>query len=196
MTTRCKYKLYNHFETSNDSMETVISRIASDISFLLSTRKTPVLSINDPSILSMILYILNKKTRSSNELLILQCMLESFDSFIQSLKYAESYKEILMNISLVLAYEEFNNNSLLFRFGESGDKFYIILKGKVSILLPKEFTASLDYFSYIKYLTYLFYIKEKELLINLILYNMETFYIEKDTFLKEMTEYKTLLFRN
>ena len=195
MTTRRKYKLYSHFETSDDSLEVAITRIASDISFSHSTRKTPILSINDPTILSIILYILNKKTRSKNELLILQCMLESFDSFIQGLKYADSYKDILINISLVLTYEESLGNSLLFRFGESGDKFYIILKGKVSILLPKEFTASLDYFSYIKYLTYLFYIKEKELLINILISNMETFYIDKDTFFKEMSEYKSLLFR-
>ena len=35
-----------------------------------------------------------------------------------------------------LKYEKFGKESLIFNYGDTGDKFYIILKGKVSVLIP------------------------------------------------------------
>ena len=175
MTTRRRFKLFSRLDSTNDydSQESPITRIATEINLSYYNNKSPTLPLNDDKTLSIILDILTKKSRSSNELLILQCMLESFDSFIHSLKCEETFKDILTNIALVLTYEESLGNTLLFRFGDTGDKFYIILKGSVSVMIPKEYTVLFDYVSYVKYLVYLFYIKEKELLLNVILTNRD-----------------------
>lgn len=51
-------------------------------------------------------------------------------------------------------------NSALFNYGDIGDKFYVIIKGEVAILIPQEKQISLSYFEYVAYLCNLSRYKE------------------------------------
>ncbi len=44
----------------------------------------------------------------------------------------------LTEVAKVLNYENFKKGSNVFEWGSFGDKFYIILRGRVSVLVPQE----------------------------------------------------------
>ena len=61
----------------------------------------------------------------------------------------------------LLSYMELKKGQILFRVGDNGDKFYFILRGKVSILKLKEINnVEMTYFEYIDYCMYLLSQKE------------------------------------
>ena len=62
--------------------------------------------------------------------------ISDFSSMIKS--KTDDLDQLMLNISYVINYEKFVANSLIFRTGEFGSKFYLILQGKVVILLPKD----------------------------------------------------------
>jgi CRP-like cAMP-binding protein len=44
----------------------------------------------------------------------------------------------LTEVAKVLTYEHFKKGTNVFDWGSFGDKFYIILRGKVSVMVPQE----------------------------------------------------------
>ena len=48
----------------------------------------------------------------------------------------DKFELILYQIASHLIYEKYNENELICKYGDIGDKFYIILKGKVAFLVP------------------------------------------------------------
>ena len=44
----------------------------------------------------------------------------------------------LKQISIKMNYEYYVKNTVIFKYGEKGNKFYIILKGKIGFLIPKK----------------------------------------------------------
>ena len=60
--------------------------------------------------------------------------------FYQIIKkqYCDKTKEILKKIASVMNFETQKANKLLFRPGDEGRKFYIILNGSVDVLIPKQ----------------------------------------------------------
>lgn len=44
----------------------------------------------------------------------------------------------MTEVAKVLNYENFKKGSNVFEWGSFGDKFYIILRGRVSVLVPQE----------------------------------------------------------
>lgn len=59
--------------------------------------------------------------------------------------------------------ESKNKDSVLFRYGNKGNKFYILLSGQVTILLLKETKVQLSFLRYIQHLFLLKMMKEDEL---------------------------------
>ena len=76
------------------------------------------------------------------------------------------YNEILARIPNQVSLEKFEERSLLFRTGERGDKFYIVLKGRVAIIVASPKTVKMNYKSYIQYLFTLRKEEEIEILHN------------------------------
>ena len=81
-------------------------------------------------------------TESRNELTT-KCILpylQSLPSFTEVIKTASSTKhfdEVMNEIALHMKHETVKKERVVIKNGDKGDKFYLILSGKVSFLVPK-----------------------------------------------------------
>ena len=89
-------------------------------------------------------------------------------------------ENLIEEISIHLRHEYIPRNNLVCRFGERGEKFYIILKGKVTFLVPKLIKCYLNFEEYITYLMQLRKNDEFELLNNLLVQNRILYPFEDD----------------
>ena len=79
------------------------------------------------------------------------------------------------NCAKQLSFTQIQKGNILFRIGDIGDRFYFILKGKVSILKPKKHTYYLTFQQYLNYCNYLHNNKEDYLLNKVLQSNYESF---------------------
>ena len=77
----------------------------------------------------------------------------------------EELDELLYNISSRLKYEHILKNKFICKYGEKADKFYIILRGKVTFCIPKANKHYLNEEEYILFLLKLRFINEAELIL-------------------------------
>ena len=76
---------------------------------------------------------------------------------------------------------------MLFRRGDEGDKFYIILKGSVSILIPKSIDVAMSEYEYVYYLLQLKLNNEFSLLKKVVSLNKHIFHLgEYEIFSKSL----------
>ena len=75
----------------------------------------------------------------------------------------EIFDNTLTIISSFLRHKSCKQNNILFRFGDRGENYYIILRGKVDILLAKPFQIDLNRQEYIEFLAKLVKQGEQEL---------------------------------
>ena len=97
-------------------------------------------------------------------------MIKNFMNIFKGQTENEELEEVLYNISSKLKYEHIGKNKLICKFGDKSDKFYIILKGKVTFYVPK---LNKQYFSQEEYIKFLLNLRKKDE-IELIKINMET----------------------
>lgn len=98
-----------------------------------------------------------------------------------------------------LTFQEYHPGEIIFKIGDAGDRFYIILSGSVSILKPKELQKiNMTYIEYLQYCQFLIRQKEEYLLSEVIKRNdsvlnlssiEEVNTIYKIVFMKKLTEY-------
>ena len=140
-------------------------------------------SINDLNILFE-KYLINiekpKKNRNEIDKQNIYHYLFSLENFIKIIKKFnnEKYKECLKNICNIVDYEFYEKNTLLIKYGTFCEKFFLILKGKVELIIPIEKNINLYYKEYLKYITNLIIYEEYNLLSQLLFLNSETFPIE------------------
>ena len=112
-------------------------------------------------------------------------------------KNSKLSENLIEQISIHLRHEFIPKNNLVCRYGEKGEKFYIILKGKVIFLVPKPSKCYLNLEEYILYLMQLRKNNELELINNLLVENRIYYHIENDNFdlylFKEYEEYQKFL---
>jgi len=125
----------------------------------------------------MINYILAKSKKSENDILILKLFLCSMN-FLSSLKGNLNIDKLLNSLSTHLKLEKKNKNTLIFRQGNNGNKFYIILEGEVSVLIPKEDENKIEisFKRYFLHLMLLKMLKEDELIKRIINVNTKIKY--------------------
>ena len=103
----------------------------------------------DSNTFNLLLYSLGKKNKTENDILFISHYLTSFSSIIQLIdkkKTLVDSSKILNEISNHIKTERYNKNDLIFRYGDIGDKFYLILQGNVSIIIKKEIKVKMtDY---------------------------------------------------
>lgn len=92
--------------------------------------------------------------------------------------------EVMRNVAGNLEYEKWQSNRMIMRNGEKGKKFYIILQGKVDILIPKKVKVEMTKEEYLTYLALLIVYREfdfldKVLIDNFALYPVEITDIDK-----------------
>ena len=112
--------------------------------------------------LDVINYILNKSKKTSNEILIIKVFLSSMN-FLSTLKGPFNNDKLLYSLSVYLKIEKRSKDSLIFRFGNKGIKFYVIIKGEVSVLILKEMKVQICFKRYFLHLLLLKMLKEDEL---------------------------------
>ena len=123
----------------------------------------------------IIQFILNKKKRTNEELIIIK-------TFLSTMKYLSSMinlidtDKILFSLSMYLKMESKYKDTILFRYGNKGKKFYILLSGRVTILLLKETKVKISFFRYVLHLFLLKMMKENELVRKTIIANYKNKY--------------------
>lgn len=85
---------------------------------------------------SDVVHILKKKNKSPKDIEVLDKRFEKIKFFAEfrSKIEPESFQKLLKSLS----YEKVSMNQLVFRKGETGDKFYIILKGSIAVILQNK----------------------------------------------------------
>ena len=120
--------------------------------------------------------------------------LTNFMNVISKEKNMKLSEKIIEQVSIHLQHQFIPKNNIVCRYGEKGDTFYIILKGKVIFLIPKPSKCYLNLEEYIIYLMQLRINNEFELINNLIVQNRIFFPIEDDNLelylIKEYEEYQ------
>ena len=116
-----------------------------------NTGKIPELNNNRINPLKNCILALSfsKEIRNRNTSLLnsIQSYLESLPGFMNIISNEQSKytkQEILKQISINMSYEYFQKNTVMFKYGDKGNKFYIILKGKIGFLITKKFKCNLN----------------------------------------------------
>lgn len=140
------------------------------------------LTIHNPKTLEVIFYILNKSIRTFNDLYLINSYLFQMENFINLLKtYNSSIEQLVGFISSCIKPFKAESNKMIIHIGEKGNQFFIILKGSVSVLVPKERKIRISQKDYENYLKMLFNFNENYLLENTIKHNNKIYKIkEKD----------------
>ena len=81
----------------------------------------------------------------------------------QNISQKDKYLKLLKYVSEHVLYEYFAPKRLVLRYGELGSKYYIILHGVVSILIPVRINIQMTFFEFSKYVATLLLYKEFEL---------------------------------
>jgi len=97
--------------------------------------------------------------------------------------YQENTEEQILRITNKLNYIYYPKNRLIFQFGDIGKTFFIILKGSIDILVPKQKIELLSIFEYYRYLAILIGYNEKELFIQTLNSNAEIYPLEIEDFI-------------
>ena len=98
--------------------------------------------------------------------------------------------KILNQIAMNLQYKKIDRNKFICKYGEKGNHFYIILKGRIVFLVPKIVKC---YLNECEYITYLLKLKKKgeyELLKNMINLNRQYFDLRDDfdNYIRELVD--------
>ena len=109
----------------------------------------------------------NPSERSEELIKIISFYLQMLKNFMNIFKdqiESEELQELLYNMSSKLRYEHIDKNRFIFKYGDKANKFYIILKGRVTFCVPKISKHYLNEEEYILYLIKLRLNKEIDLI--------------------------------
>ena len=93
-----------------------------------------------------------------------------------------------------IKYEKKLKDNILFKEGDKGDKFYIILKGEVGILIQQERIIKCTPIEFLKFLMFLYLYQEKSLLNKMISINRELLNFDNRCFMTLMDTFKYYYF--
>ena len=122
--------------------------------------------INPDETMNEILYIFSKRTRTLNEVIYLQHLLNLFDTKSIFLNYQNDLSdinEVMFNLSICLNLHKYQKNEILFKYGEIKDKLFFLLSGEVALLELVEKKCFMSIEQYIDYLNQLINIGEYDL---------------------------------
>ena len=133
--------------------------------------------------LNVVCFILKKINKKPVENEILKTYFLSFEKLVHLfLPLNVNINDMMTRLSGQIKYEKRFKNRILFKEGDKGDKFYIILKGEVGILIPQEKVITCCPSEYLKYLICLHLYQEKSLINKLLLVNRETLKFDERIF--------------
>ena len=143
------------------------------------------------SFLNIICYILKKINKKSVENELLKIFFLDFEKLVHLfLPLNVNINDIMTKLVGQIKYEKKGKNRILFKEGDKGDKFYIILKGEIGILIPQEKIINCCPTEYLKYLINLYLYQEKSLINKLLLANRDTLKFDERIFYALMSGLK------
>lgn len=110
-------------------------------------------------------YIFSTQRRSSEDVVYLSKYLSTYKNFLNIIcchKNTEDNVELLFKVTKYIRKKELLENQMVFKLGDQGDKFYLIAKGVVSIIIKKEIRVQISKKEYIEHLNYLYEHNERE----------------------------------
>ena len=171
------------FNTYRRKMEDVILSLSEDMKeyqrkLKLLGPQNKIVQVVNKRILSklsennyeIIQLILNKKKRTNDDLNIVKTFLSTMKYLSSMIKILDIDK-ILFSLSMYLKMEKKSKDSILFRFGSIGRKFYILLSGQVTILILKETSVEISFMKFIMHLIMLKILGEDETVKKIIIAN-------------------------
>ena len=152
---KIRQNILNHFPEMREDIIKKRSILSNDTLFSISLpsfiKQPKEKTINDILIISLYLITMKK---------FLKLFDEDETTIMKNDKLNERFKIIILN----LIYKKVYKNKLLFKFGDKGNQFYLILKGDVQVLIPTKKIIYMSIKEFKKYLLLLFIYKEKELM--------------------------------
>ena len=168
--TKRNYIDYTNKRLLSQANEDIIS-----IKNILDEENNGVEDSNKITFMDVIYFILKKINKKIVETEILKAYFLSFEKLVNLfLPLNININDMMVRLVGQIKYEKKNKNMILFKEGDKGDKFYIILEGEVGILIPKEKIIKCCPTEYLKYLIFLYLYQEKSLINKLLLVNRET----------------------
>ena len=138
---------------------------------------------------------MKKNQKNLNEVLILKLYflkLEKLISLLLPLKI--NISDMLLKLVCQIKSEKIKKDVVLFKFGDIGERLYILLKGIVGILITKEKIIECTPLEFVKYLILLHLYQEESLLFEIIIKNKNVINIEEKGFYCMMHIFKFYYF--
>ena len=85
------------------------------------------------------------------------------NSVIKNFDEKNKYFKLLKYVSENINYEKYSARKMIMRFGDKGDKYYIVLHGLVSVLTPIKLNMKITFYEYCRYIALLILYQEYEL---------------------------------
>ena len=153
--------------TKNDWREETV------LLFLLKNdpKKARVSETDTNKLIEIIKYILSKKEKNERDILIIKEYFSRIDK-ISTLFSSINSDNIFIKLLSQLNFEEFEEDNIICKEGDRGEKLYITLKGSANVLVQKEGKDGMcTQFEYIKYLIILYLYQEFGMLSKVLFYN-------------------------
>ena len=90
----------------------------------------------------------------------------------------DDFYELINNVSAHMLYHFFPANRVLMRYGDEGEKFYILLNGTVAIIVTRKKSVNISLNEYFRYIALLVIYKEQQILKQVIKENKNSNFIE------------------
>ena len=142
------------------------------------------LSLTKEQLLGIVINSLQRSSRTKPEIRVISSYLFLMQDFLKLLKAKtpEKKENLLLKDLLILGenieYEKVQKNTVFMRFGEKGNNAYIILNGKVDVLIEHYFPKTIEEKTYLYYLANLIRYHEFGLVNSIVNKNFNTFPIE------------------
>lgn len=162
------------YEESIESLAREITKAqAIDIEKLLS-------QYGKNELMELIQYILAKRQKSQDDVTVLIEYLKTIKEFTTSIQENndDTFLQNVLNKLVKSLAVQLVSNSILFKIGEKGAHFYIILKGSISILMPEEIKRHLTPDEYLAHVIFLYQMNETELLNKTLLANKKIYNVD------------------
>ena len=181
----------NYSEITNNKLLYQIKEDINKIKNILEKDNEGLEESSKISFLNIICFILKKINKKFVENELLKIFFLSFDKLVHLfVPLNVNLNDVMTKLVGQIKYERKGKNKILFKDGDRGDKFYIILKGEVGILIPQEKTINCCPTEYLKYLIILYLYQEKSLINKLLLANRETLKFDDRIFYSLMSGLK------
>ena len=130
------------------------------------------------------LEIFKNQNRNFNENQVVIDFLMNLNPFAQGIKEVkkENVRDIFSSLSFTLKHKFIEKNKIIYKYNDDIDNFYLILKGKVNILVPNEEYVKLNQIEYFLYLLNLRKYNEKALLIKTLNKNNDVYPMNEKSF--------------